>query len=129
MELIGTLKSDSTGHRKMLIIALNLFFFVAILIFFITTVWYFAFEAEELLEYAVSAYYVVTSSTFFMVYLEMFRVRNYNYDLFRSLDLIVEKSKKLQLIIMLIINTLIIFISQDAKLMQRIKFIMRKNIE
>lgn len=97
MNLIGVLRCDSTKLGKKLLIISNCLFFGTLLVYLTTTSWYFIFGAHEPLEYAASSYFVITSTTIMLMYLEMFRNRNGYGRLFKDLDSIVAKSKRDQL--------------------------------
>lgn len=93
MTFVVAIRSDLNGRRKILITILNYACFVSILIHWSTITWYFATEAQEPIEYLESLYFVIISSTILALYLQILLMQKSYKQLFKDLDLVVEKSK------------------------------------
>lgn len=94
MIFVGTVKSNSTGYQKNLIITSNCFCFVAVLLYWTAIFCYFALEPQTLLEYAESGYFVIISTTEAALYLFMLYSREEYFQLFSKFDSLVNKSKQ-----------------------------------
>lgn len=96
MTSVVSMRSDLTGHKKMLVAILNYTCFVSILIYWTTITWYFVSEAQQLIEYLESAYFVIISTTELALYLQMLLMQKSFKQIFKDLDLIVEDSKNFE---------------------------------
>lgn len=93
MVFVGTVKSDSTGNQKMLIMISNCFCFIAIFLYWTAIFCYFVFEAQTLNDYTECGYFVIISTTEATMYLLIFSAREEFYQLFNNIDSLVIESR------------------------------------
>lgn len=81
------------NHSKTLMLISNCYFFVVFICYFLSTFWFFCFQAKVLAEYTGCFYFNCCSSLIFTWYWSYVSHRKDYADLFNALDAMIEKSK------------------------------------
>lgn len=91
LRLLGLWKSDTEKHD----LILNIMFFVFFFNFFVTSFWFFAFEAQNFIEYSKSFYYM-TSALLSLSWYSIYIYQKISYaQVFSDLDQMIQKSTSL----------------------------------
>lgn len=90
LRLMGLWKNNAKHHHNPMRNTILIIFFIN---YFVTTLWFFAFEAQTFIEYSESLYYTMSTLlvlSWYSIYL--YQVENYA-EIFANLDILIEKSK------------------------------------